>query len=137
MNNLVNRIMTASPYYLGPTATLREVRDLMNEHEVRHVPIVDGGELIGIVSDRDLGRILLLTADEFDSDEFERRLDQPVVKHMSGDVLWVDTEAEIAEVIDVLLESKVGALPVVDAENGKLKGMVSYMDVLKAAQTLF
>lgn len=137
MNDSVNRIMTPIPFFVGPMATIEEVREMMIERDVRHIPVVNDGELIGIISDRDLGRILLSRTEEFDNDELEARLEQPVSRFMSGDVLSVDTESDIAEVIELLLESKVGALPVLDAENGKLKGMVSYIDVLKAAQPLF
>jgi CBS domain-containing protein len=54
---------------------------------------------------------------------------------MTGDPITVDEETELTEVIDLMIEHKVGALPVV-AED-KLVGIVSYVDVLKAARAGF
>jgi acetoin utilization protein AcuB len=49
---------------------------------------------------------------------------------MSADVLTVGLETDVDEVIDLLTENRVGAVPVVDSD-GKLAGMVSYVDVLR------
>ncbi|MBX7137699.1 MAG: CBS domain-containing protein [Oligoflexia bacterium] len=132
----VHEIMSLNPVSVGPTATLREVRDKMAEFEVRHIPVVDENELIGIISDRDLGRILLAPL-ESEEEALEKRLDQPVSRHMSSDVISIDTESEIGDAIDLMVEYKVGAIPVVDGENGRLRGIVSYIDVLRASRELF
>lgn len=51
---------------------------------------------------------------------------------MSSDVVCADVEAELADVVDLLLEHKVGAVPVVRAESREVVGIISYVDVLRA-----
>ena len=53
---------------------------------------------------------------------------------MQGDVLSVDEDTDVAEVIDTLIDQRIGALPVVDAHSGRLCGIVSYVDILKVAR---
>jgi CBS-domain-containing membrane protein len=48
-------LMTQSPTTVTPTTTIAEAWDLMRELDVRHLPVVDGEALVGMVSDRDLG----------------------------------------------------------------------------------
>jgi len=125
--------MTPNPVTVTSTATVAEVFDLMREQEIRHVPVVDDGTVVGILSDRDLAHFditRLLTVDG--AEALRRELSTPVVKLMSPDVVVVGPEAELTEVIDLLLEHRVGAVPVVRPETGELIGIVSYVDVLEA-----
>jgi acetoin utilization protein AcuB len=55
---------------------------------------------------------------------------------MSTDVLSVDPETDVGEVVDLMIEHRVGAVPVVDADSEELVGIVSYMDVLRASRDL-
>jgi acetoin utilization protein AcuB len=50
----VDRYMTREPYRVASTDTLELVKKLMHEHDIRHLPVVDGGRLVGIISERDL-----------------------------------------------------------------------------------
>jgi acetoin utilization protein AcuB len=125
--------MTPNPVVVTSTATVAEVFDLMREREIRHVPVVDGGVLVGILSDRDLARFdisRVLLADG--AEALRRELSTPVVKLMSPDVVAVGPETDLSEVVDLLLEHRVGAVPVVRPETGELMGIVSYVDVLEA-----
>ena len=131
MGDAIHTIMSLNPIYLEATATVREAMEKMYEFDIRHLPIVENQQLIGIVSSRDLDRLLLTPYDAESTDKLEARLDVPVSQVMSGDVLTVDTEADVIEAIDLMLETKVGALPVVDADDGRLRGIVSYVDVLR------
>ncbi len=56
----------------------------------------------------------------------------PVVNVMSADVIFVEPETELSDVVDLLIESKVGALPVVQPDTRAVVGIVSYIDVLRA-----
>jgi acetoin utilization protein AcuB len=99
---------------------------------VRHLPVVDEqGELVGILSDRDLRSLRLppAAAGETSGPPLLRSR-RPVADFMSGGVISVDPAAHVGEIIDVMLEESVGALPVVD-EDGELVGIVSYVDVLR------
>jgi CBS domain-containing protein len=125
--------MTANPMTVPPHASVAEAWDLMRERAVRHLPVVDGGAVVGIVSDRDLAHFdmaRLLTAEG--AEALRRELGTPVVKVMNADVIAVNPEAELGEVVDLLVENRIGAVPVVRPESQELVGIVSYIDVLEA-----
>jgi len=125
-------VMSPSPYVARSTDSVGEVIRVLSEADVRHLPIVDEGALVGIVSDRDLRTILPWTSSELgESAPALQALSQPIASLMSSDVVSVDTEAELTEVIDLMLEHKIGAVPVVEARSAKLVGIVSYVDVLR------
>jgi acetoin utilization protein AcuB len=126
-------LMTANPATVTPTTTIAEAWDLMRELDVRHLPVVDGGALVGMLSDRDLGTLdvsRLLTDDG--AEGLRRRLSQPVVHLMSADVVAGEPETEMSELIALFLEHKVGAIPVVLPGTREVVGIVSYIDVLRA-----
>ena len=117
-------VMTPNPATVSPQTSVADVWDLMRQHAVRHMPVVERGVLVGIVSDRDL------------ADGLRRELSTPVVKVMSSDVVDVDPDAELGEVVDLLVENRIGAVPVVRPETQELVGIVSYIDVLAAVRDL-
>lgn len=131
---VVAEVMTEDPLYAEPTWTVRRVLGSMYENDFRHFPVVDGGNLVGMVSDRDLREQVLLPAMmRFDDPAgSEDLLEQAISEVMSGDVLSVNPETELADVIDLMVEHKIGALPVVRVATSELAGIVSYIDVLKA-----
>jgi acetoin utilization protein AcuB len=59
-----------------------------------------------------------------------------VVDIMSADVIFVEAETDLGEVVDLMLESKVGAIPVVRPETREVVGIVSYIDVLRGVRDL-
>jgi acetoin utilization protein AcuB len=130
-------VMTPHPTTVAPQTTVAEVWDLMRERAVRHMPVVDRGELIGMVSDRDLAHVDLaglFTAEG--AEALRRELGTPVVKLMSADVVTVDPDAELGEVVDLLVDHRIGAVPVVRSGSRELLGIVSYIDVLEAVRDL-
>jgi acetoin utilization protein AcuB len=130
-------VMTPNPITLTPESTLAEVWDLMREADIRHVPIVQAGVLTGMVSDRDLASLdvaRVLTTDG--ADALRRALATPVVTIMSSDVIVVEMEDDLDDVIELMLEHKVGAIPVVRPGTRDVMGIVSYIDVLRGIQHL-
>lgn len=123
-------LMTKDPISVAPSATVQDVMDLMLDKDIRHVPIVEGGELIGMISDRDLRQISWAAVVEGGP----ARLTVPVSSLMSGDPISVGEESDHTELIDIMIEQKVGAVPVIDEGENRLVGIVSYMDVLKHAR---
>jgi acetoin utilization protein AcuB len=124
-------VMTRSPSSVHVESRVREALELMRDLHVRHVPVVNGArEVVGMISDRDLA-----WADRYEEllepERFARALAGSVADVMSSDVVTVDTEAELSEVIDVMIAQRVGAVPVVNPE-GHLVGIISYVDVLHA-----
>lgn len=130
-------VMTPNPMTIRSQATVAEAWDLMREMEIRHVPVVDDGTLVGMLSDRDLGRLdvtRMLVAEG--ADALRQELAMAVAKVMSVDVIAVGPEAELGDIVDVLVEQKVGALPVVQPDTRELVGIISYVDVLRVLRDL-
>lgn len=106
------------------------------ELDVRHLPIVDHGQLVGIVSDRDLREVTSRLLREGVTSTGPS-LSTPIGAVMSSDVLSVDPETDLAEACDLMIEHRVGALPVVVTGTDELVGIVSYVDLLRAARERF
>ena len=128
-------LMTQNPVTVSPEATTAEAWDLMREMDIRHLPVVDREVVVGMLSDRDIGSLeidRLLT--EEGADALRRRLVRPVSQIMSTDVVVAEPETDVAELITMFLEQKIGAIPVVRPDSRRLVGIVSYIDVLRAVQ---
>jgi CBS domain-containing protein len=134
---VADELMSKSPFVVQVTDSIRRVMAKLTERDVRHLPVVDRGRLVGMVSDRDLRRLLdpmfeLAPAHAARNDELER----PISVLMSSDVISVQPETEADEVIDLMIEHKIGAVPVTEADGSKLLGIISYVDVLRAARNV-
>jgi acetoin utilization protein AcuB len=121
-------MMTRRPATVRVTTSIAQAMRLLQELDVRHLPVVnEDGELEGMISDRDLRGLPLA-----DIDDAPQRVhvNAAVATIMSTDVLSVEEEAPLGDVVAMMLEAKVGAIPVVDAD-GRLVGIVSYVDLLR------
>ena len=130
-------LMTRDMASVRLSATLHEVVNLMHDEDVRHVPVLEGRYLRGMVSDRDVRSVtlpMMLAAENPGQQRFD--LGASVADVMQTDVITVGPEASAEEIIDLMMDHKVGALPVVDHETEQLLGIVSYIDVLRAARDL-
>lgn len=131
---LVREVMTPDPVAADATSPIFDVIERMQDEDIRHMPVLDRGQLVGVISDRDL-KAYSFEAVMSNPEGAQGRLRRPVSLLMSGDPISVGVEAELGEVVDLLLEHKIGAVPVVDPE-GNVVGIVSYVDVLRAAREL-
>ncbi len=132
---IAEELMTQNPATVRSSARLRDAVQLLQNLEIRHLPVVDEeGALVGMLSDRDLRALELpyFVGGEF-AGVMKTGLDASVTTVMSSDVLAVDKEADVADIIELMLEHRVGAVPVVDGD-GALVGIVSYMDVLREVE---
>jgi acetoin utilization protein AcuB len=130
-------VMTSSPLTVPPQASIAEAWEVMRELAVRHVPVVEDGALVGMLSDRDLAQVDITRVLKAQGAEALREeLETPIVGVMSTEVISVGPEMELDEVIGLLLEHKIGALPVVDPGTREVLGIISYVDVLRALQDL-
>lgn len=134
---IVRDIMTHNPEYVDTDSTVQDILEKMFTLDVRHIPVVHEGELVGIVSDRDI-RDHSLPADDGSQEppEMNTRLDFRVSEVMSGGVVFINPESTLAEIVELMVETKIGAIPVVEPSSQKLVGIVSYIDVLKATLPL-
>ena len=121
-------LMTRNPVRKTSTATVAEAITALRELDARHLPVVnDRQELIGMVSDRDLRAFSMWEATP---DQLSADLELPLSQIMSTDVLSLSSDTPLDEIIELMLEHRVGALPVIDADD-VLIGIVSYIDVLR------
>ena len=126
----VRDIMGKSVVTISVSERLSTVEDIMTLGHVRHMPVVRGGELVGVVSERDLLRASLSVVSEHRG--AERRAFLHVVeiaRVMSAPPIVIGPDATVDEAALVMAEKKIGCLPVV--ENDRLLGMVTETDVLR------
>jgi acetoin utilization protein AcuB len=117
-----------------PTDRVRDAIRTLEDLEIRHLPIVDDdGSLMGMISDRDLREYRVPLLDEIDDpDRADDLLDTALSEVMSADVVSVDVFEDLRAAVDLMLEYRVGAVPVVEGD--ELVGILSYVDVLRAAR---
>lgn len=122
-------VMTRDPITLTPTETVGQADEVMTQNRFRQIPLVKKKELVGIVTDRDIRSFLSgsLLANPQDRD---RALNTPVQEIMTTDPITVSPDDDIQEILELLIEEKVGGIPVVDETEG-LVGIVTYVDLLR------
>jgi len=124
-------IMTREVISIGSSERLGAAVELLHEHGIRHLPVLQGDELCGILSDRDIRKYrppeALL---EGNIVAWIALLDTPIWNVMTPEVLSVSSEDSLDRVLDFFVDLRVGAVCVVDA--GRLVGIVSYIDALRA-----
>lgn len=110
--------MILDPLTLLETAYVKDALDLMHEHKIGGIPVVDiNGQLKGIVTNRDL--------------RFEKNIDRPIQEVMTYKKLVTTSEnTSLTQAEGILQENKIEKLPVVDAQN-RLVGLITYRDIIK------
>ena len=116
------RYMTRNPWTIAPSAMMAEAHRLMREHAIRHLPVVDGGRVVGIVSMRDLH--LLETLPDVSPEEVE------VEVAMSPEVFVASEHDDLADVVDRMADSRIGSAVVMGASG--LVGILTAVDAMHA-----
>jgi IMP dehydrogenase len=109
--------MILGPVTARPSQSLRSALEVMREHDISGVPIVEGERPVGILTARDI--------------RFEQNLDQPVSALMTRDLVTVPPGVGVDEAKRLLHKHRIEKLLVVDAE-GKLVGLITIKDILQA-----
>ena len=131
MSILVREWMTKDPVTADPSTSIKAAWKLMQERRIRHLPVVEEGRLVGIVTDRDLRRVLPSPATSLEIHELHYLLDKlTLAEVMTKDVITTTPFTAVADAARTLLRNRIGALPVV--EGGTLVGILSQTDVLEA-----
>ena len=110
--------MTRDPVCITRQDTLARAKELMDAGQFRRLPVIDNDKLVGIVTERDLRQ----HSDYLDSTKVDAA--------MTPDPVTITPRVTAEDVARLLLQHKIGGLPVV--ENGKLVGIVSTSDLLRA-----
>ncbi|WP_431135118.1 CBS domain-containing protein [Psychroserpens mesophilus] len=126
----VSAIMTKNIIALNRTDDLETAERLFKKHHIRHIPVVSGDVIIGMLSYTDLLRISFADAVSEDETEIDTvvynmfSIDQVMTKN----VVTVNSETTIKDVAEILTKNEFHALPVVD--QGELVGIVTSTDLI-------
>jgi len=124
---LVRDSMTRDVVTLSPQTTAAEALALCREKGIRHLPVMEEGRLVGMVSDRDLRSATPALGDPARAEALQRIRVWGV---MVRNVLTAHPEDPIEQAANTMREKKIGCLPVVEAE--ELVGILTSSDVMEA-----
>jgi len=122
----VQKYMTTSPHTIGDDQPMSVAHRLMREHRIRHLPVLRGSKIVGLVSDRDLNMVETL-----------KDVDPQTVlvgEAMTQDPYQVSPDAALDEVVSTMAESKYGSAIV--TQNGKVVGIFTTVDACRAFSDL-
>ena len=122
-------VMTRDPITVNPAETVGKADELMYENRIRQLPVVKNGQLVGIISDRDIRSSLsesLLAPPEVR----EAALNTHVVELMTRNPITLSPDDELEVAVELLVTEKFGGVPVVTEAEG-LVGIVTYVDLLR------
>jgi acetoin utilization protein AcuB len=126
---LVRDIMQEKIVTISASDTLSTVEDIMRLGGVRHLPVVRGGRLVGVVSERDLLRVSLSNLNESGTEERRAFLHAlEIERAMSVPPIVVEPFVSVDKAALLMAENKIGCLPVV--EGGELVGLITATDLL-------
>lgn len=134
---LVSKIMSTNLITVNHTNNLVEAEKLFNENSIRHIPVVTGEDIIGMLSLTDLLRVSFVDAYGGDESNVDTAvynmlsIEQVMVKNLVS----VSSTQTIKEVAEILAKNEFHALPVVD--NNKLVGIVTTTDLLNYLLELY
>ncbi len=129
MAKTVRDIMSAEVTTLGRNDTLLLAKDIMNLGRIRHFPVVEDDELVGVVSQRDLYRASLGTVMQYGEKAQRAFLESVVVKEVMADPISIGPDATVRDAARLMMEHKIGCLPVL--EDDRLVGIVTETDMLQ------
>ena len=131
----VREIMTYLPITVTPEATVMTARALMQQYDLRHLPVMQVGRLVGMISDRDIRTVLPSPVASREAHETRDLLNQLLVGQvMTHQVITALPDLSLTQAVDLMFKYQIGALPVVEC--AELVGMVTRADVLRAYQIL-
>ncbi|MCA1989526.1 MAG: CBS and ACT domain-containing protein [Desulfarculus sp.] len=133
---LVKDWMTTDPITVNPDTSVMKASQVMKENNVRRLPVInDKGQVVGIVTDRDLKEASPSKATTLDVHELYYLLSELKVKDiMSRKVITITAEETVEKAAVIMLEHKVTGLPVVDG--GRLIGILSQGDVFRVLTSI-
>ena len=128
---LVKNWMTHDVISITPEALLPEVGQLMVNKHIRHLLVVDQGQLVGIVTWGDVREAEPSPAELLEEWELDYILTKVKIRQiMTRKPLTINQDASVVEAADLMLSQKIGGLPVVD-EAGKVVGIFTETDMLR------
>ena len=118
----LSRYMKPQPWTIRKDACLADAHRLMHEHGIRHLPVLEGSELVGLISERDLHLAETLRASD--------PADLTVEHAMVDDVFTASADAPIDEVVEQMASRKIGSAVALDRQ-GRVNGIFTTVDALQ------
>ena len=126
----LSEIMSRGLITVDKNASLRRARRVLNQHRIRHLLVMDGKRLVGIVTDRDLRQAAPSSKSPLTMSEREEFMDElKVVEVMSRKLITASPDTTVREAAKVMVSEKIGCLPVVNGN--QLVGIVTETDLLE------
>jgi CBS domain-containing protein len=135
----IRTIMTRRPETVAPSDRMEIVREIFEKRGFHHIPVLDAGILVGIVSYTDYLRIIreVFSGNPAEAVVNERTLHAMLVRDvMTADVLCLQETDTVETALRIFKTNHFHSLPVVDSQK-KLHGIVTTYDVLKVLETVF
>lgn len=127
----VKDFMTKKLVYVSPDTTVAEAADLLREHHLRRLPVVENDQLLGLVTEGTMAEEQPSKATSLSIYEMNYLLNKTKIRDiMIKDIVTVSQYASLEDAIYLMMSRKIGVLPVVD--NGQLYGIITDRDVFKA-----
>ena len=127
----VRELMSGAPITVSPDTPVFDARQTMIKERIRHLLVTEAGQLVGIITDRDIRLNLPSQATSLSMWEVNYLLAKLTVsKVMTRSVIIIGPDQDATDAARLMLEHKIGALPVLDA--GHLVGILTETDVLRA-----
>jgi acetoin utilization protein AcuB len=131
----ISKYMTTKLVTATPEMTVKDAFLIMRSHRVRHIPVLEKGELVGFLSDRDLRRPKWVDALDDWTQYYQINNDLTVRDVMTPNPEVVRTYDRIQKAVKILREQRYGALPVLNKKD-ELVGVLSAHDLLGALEEL-
>lgn len=124
--------MTPHPITIDPKTVLPDAHRLMQDSHIRRLPVVDRGNLVGIVTLGDIREAEPSQATTLSIYEIHYLLSKLTVEHiMTRNPITIAPEQTIRDAARLMLENKIGGLPVVEPKTGKLVGIITESDIFR------
>jgi len=129
---VVERYMTPNPITVRPDTSLQRALELLKSHEIRHLPVLKGKRLVGIITDRDMRHLLPSALAPPDQTEAFRAWGAQVKvgEVMIRQVYTVTSQTRTEKAARLMVEHRIGCLPVL--RGATLVGIVTTIDLLRA-----
>ncbi|MBK9295232.1 MAG: CBS domain-containing protein [Oligoflexia bacterium] len=122
----IQKYMTVLPHSIGDEQTLEKAREMMNEYRIRHLPVLHGGKIMGVITDRDIKLVSGFQGADLKT--------LKVSDAYTPEPYITSPNAALDEVVAFMAEKKYGCAII--ADNNKLVGIFTEVDALRALSEL-